>query len=542
MVCCALTTFAQKNHNFETAKQMNLFNQIYRELDLFYVDTLDAEKRVGDAINYMLSDLDPYTEFYKEENTDNLKTLTTGKYAGIGSPIVYRADFKRAVFSTPYPGMPAAEAGLRSGDRIIAIDGKEVPEYNGPAREASEKYLNDITSKLRGEPSTTVEVRIQRPGREKPLNFKIVRRQIVRNSVVLSKMLNDSVGYIFLESFTEDSYRDVRNALAQLKTRGLKKLVFDLRDNGGGLLDQAVDIVNLFIPSGKEVVSTRGKDKKMESTYKTKKEPFDTEMPLVILVNGGTASASEITSGGLQDYDRAVIVGQRTYGKGLVQSPRNLSYNTILKLTTGKYYTPSGRCIQAYKFKNGEPQHLPDSLSKEFKTMGGRIVRDSGGIMPDVTVTPDTLPGFVSYLGISNQLFDWTVDYRAKHPTIAAAKDFKLTDGDINDLKEYLKTHKFEYGSFTKKQLQILRDLAKAEGYDQRAEAEFKALEEKLEYNLDYTFERWDYDIRRAAELMVVGEYYGDKGMAEYNLRKDKELMEALQILSDNEKYRSILK
>ena len=537
----AIVAFGQENHNFETAKQLDLFNQIYRELDLYYVDTLDAKKCVEGALNYMLSELDPYTEFYEEENTDNLRTLTTGKYAGIGSPIIYRPDLKRSMFSNPYPDMPAYESGIRTGDRILAIDGKDIPEYDGPASEASEKYLNDITSQLRGEPATTVEVKIQRPGKDKPLTFKIIRRQIVRNSVVLAKMLNDSVGYILLESFTEDTARDVRNALAQLKTQGLKQLVFDLRSNGGGLLDQAVEIVNLFIPRDKEVVSTRGKVKEMETSYKTKHEPFDTEMPLVFLVNEGTASASEITSGSLQDYDRAVIVGQRTYGKGLVQTPRQLLYDTMLKLTTAKYYIPSGRCIQAYKFKDGEPQHLPDSLSKEFKTANGRIVRDSGGIKPDVTVTPDSLAGFITFLARSNQLMDWCVEYRQKHPTVASAQDFQLTDQDVAGLKNYLQTHDFEYGNFSKKQLKILLDLAKAEGYDTRAEAEFKALEEKLENNLDYNFERWDSDIRFVAEAVLMLEYYGDKGAAEYHLRRDKELNEALSVLKDGARYKTIL-
>ena len=337
---CLSAVAQQSRHNFETAKQLDIFNSIYKLLDLYYVDTLDAKKNIENAVLYMLDQLDPYTVYYPENETGELRQLTTGKYAGIGAIISYRKDLSRCIINQPYEGMPAAEAGLRRGDVILSIDGKDTGTCTA---DDPGDFSTSVSEALRGQPGTQFEVRVQRPGRERPMTFKLTRRAITLPSVVLSKVLSDSIGYVRLDSYTENTARDVRRAIVELKQQGATRLVLDLRGNPGGLMDQAVDVVNLFIPRGKEVLSTRGKVAERNATYKTQSEPLDVEIPLVVLVDFGTASSAEITAGALQDYDRAVIVGRRTYGKGLVQETRQLPYDNILKLTTSKDYIPSGR-------------------------------------------------------------------------------------------------------------------------------------------------------------------------------------------------------
>lgn len=538
----ALTATAQKNHNFEVAKNLDIFNALYKELDLSYVDTLDAEKNIGNAILYMLNQLDPYTEFYKEDDAKDLKQLTTGKYAGIGSPIVYRKQEDRCIFSDPYENMPAARAGVRTGDVIMAIDGKDV----GPcgSRDPGE-YSSAVSAALRGEPGTTFELTVKRPTLSAPLVFKLTRENIKQPSVPFSKLMDDSIGYVALTGYTENTARELRLAIADLRRLGARRLVLDLRGNPGGLLREAVEIVNFFIPKGREVVRTEGKLPEQGMAYKTEEEPLDTHIPLVVLVDYGTASAAEITSGALQDYDRAVIVGQRTYGKGLVQEPRELPYNTFMKLTTSKYFIPSGRCIQAYDFKNrnadGQPRHLPDSLSRLFHTAAGRPVRDGGGITPDVCIEPDSLPGLVTYLQLSDALFDWCVRYRNTHDSIAAPADFHLTDAEMDDFRKYVKQSDFTYDRRSKSLLDLLRKVAADEGYADEAKAEFDALEKKLSHDLDDDLARWQTEVRRVVEAEIVADYYHDRGAIEYQLPYDKDLQEAVAILRDDARYRALL-
>ena len=535
---CLPAAAQQSRHNFETAKQLDIFNSIYKLLDLFYVDTLDARKNVENAVLYMLDQIDPYTVYYPEDDTGELKQLTTGKYAGIGAVISYRKDLARCIINEPYAGMPAAEAGLRRGDVILSIDGKDTGTCT--ADDPSD-FSSSVSEALRGQPGTQFEVRVRRPGREKPMTFKLTRRTVELPSVVLSKVLSDSVGYVQLNGYTENTARDVRRAVVELKQQGARRLVFDLRGNPGGLMDQAVDVVNLFLPRGKEVLSTRGKIAERNTTFKTKSEPLDTEIPLVVLVDFGTASAAEITAGALQDYDRAVIVGRRTYGKGLVQETRQLPYGGILKLTTSKYYIPSGRCVQAYTFKDGVPQHLPDSLSKAFKTAAGRTVRDGGGITPDVEVTLDSLPTLITYLALSDQLLDYSVDYRNAHDTIAPPAAFRLTDAEYAAFRQYLKDHKFTYDRQSRSVLDLLRHVAAGEGYAEEAKAEFDALEAKLIHNEDFDFTRWEKEIRQLVERSIVLNYYYQAGQAEYDLREDKDLEEALRIVCDDARRRALL-
>ena len=542
VLCAVLLCFPaaaqQSRHNFETAKQLDVFNSIYKVLDLFYVDTLDAKKNIENAVLYMLDQIDPYTVYYPEDETGELKQLTTGKYAGIGAVISYRKDLARCIINEPYAGMPAAEAGLRRGDVILSIDGQDTGTCTA---DDPSGFSNRVSEALRGQPGTQFEVRVRRPGRERPMTFKLTRRTVELPSVVLRTVLADSVGYVQLNSYTENTARDVRRAVVELKQRGARRLVLDLRGNPGGLMDQAVEVVNLFLPRGKEVLSTRGKIAERNTTFKTKAEPLDTEIPLVVLVDFGTASAAEITAGVLQDYDRAVIVGRRTYGKGLVQETRQLPYGGILKLTTSKYYIPSGRCVQAYTFKDGVPQHMPDSLSKAFKTAAGRTVRDGGGITPDVEVELDSLPTLITYLAISDQLLDYSVDYRNAHDTIAPPATFRLTDTEYAAFRQYLKDRKFTYDRQSRSVLDLLRHVAAGEGYAEEAKAEFDALEAKLIHNEDFDFTRWEKEIRQLVERSIVLNYYYQAGQAEYDLRGDKDLEEALRIVCDDVRRRALL-
>lgn len=539
LVLSCLTGLAQQSrHNFETAKQLDIFNSIYKLLDLYYVDTLNAKKNIENAVLYMLDQLDPYTVYYPEDETGELKQMTTGKYAGIGAVISYRKDLNRCIINEPYEGMPAAEAGLRRGDVILSIDGKDTGVCT--ADDAGD-FSSSVSEALRGQPGTQFELRVQRPGRERPMTFKLTRRVVTLPSVIYRTVLSDSIGYVRLDGYTENTARDMRRTIAELKQQGARRLVLDLRGNPGGLMEQAVEVVNLFIPRGKEVLSMRGKVAERNATYKTKGEPLDVEIPLVVLVDFGTASSAEITAGALQDYDRAVIAGRRTYGKGLVQETRQLPYGNVLKLTTSKYYIPSGRCVQAYTFKDGTPQHLPDSLSKVFKTAAGRTVRDGGGITPDVEVELDSLPTLITYLALSDQLFDYTVHYRGTHATIAPPESFRLSDAEYAEFRQYLKDHGFTYDRQSRSVLDLLRHVAEREGYAEEAKAEFDALEAKLTHNEDFDFTRWEKEIRQLVERAIILDYYYQAGQAAYDLRDDKDLKEALRIVCDDARYRTLL-
>lgn len=548
IVIAAISAHAQ-NHNFETAKQLEIFNALYRNLDLYYVDTLNVEHLMETAIDAMLDEIDPYTDYYKESDTDDLKTMTTGKYAGIGSPILWRKTCDRCVFHNPYKGMPADKAGIRSGDIILKIDGKDVGTCGD---EPKNDYTGRITSTLRGEPGSSFSLTVKRPGVEHPITLQLTRENIKRPSMVYATLLPSAVtqgakvGYILLDSFTEDTAVDFQNAFKNLKAQGAESLIFDLRANGGGLMQQAVEVVNTFIPRGQKVVETRGREADECSTYKTSHEPLDTEMPIAVLVDYGTASASEITSGAFQDYDRAVIVGRRTYGKGLVQSPMPLPYNTMMKFTTSKYYIPSGRCVQARDFKHrnaeGQPLHMPDSLCKTFHTAAGRPVRDGGGITPDVTVQLDSLPTLITYLEYSDELFDYCVDYQTRHPHIAPARDFQLSAEEFDEFKQFMADSGFTYDNRAKRTLKLVRQIAEQEGYSTSAQAELDALEAKLSRNLSDDLQHWEKEVRRVVESMIVGFYHYDTGIVEYNLRQDDDLNKAIEILNDNQQYKNILK
>lgn len=534
-----LTTLlpAQKavNHNLEVAKQLEIFSTLYRYLDLMYVDTLNAEQVVGEGIKGMLDSLDPYTEYYPAADRKELKSMLTGKYGGIGAIITYRAKDKRCVVSEPYFGMPAHEEGLRMGDVILAIDGEDM----------TNKQLSYVTEHLRGNAGTSFLLKYQRPGQKEPVTVKITRRQIQMPAIPYYGMANDSVGFISFSQFTEDCAKLFRNAVIDLKRQGMSSLIIDLRANTGGSLSEAVDILNLFLPKDMTLVRTRGKLPQSGREYTTSKLPIDTVMPIVALVGNMTASASEIMSGTLQDLDRGVIMGTKTYGKGLVQTPIALPYNGNLKLTTAHYYIPSGRCVQAIKYKRGNNEVVADSLKKEFKTRNGRTVKDGGGIMPDIVITPDTIPNVVYYfnnaLDSTSVLMDYVVDYVASHKTIAPARDFEISDEDYEDFKKRAIESGFQYDRESSKLLKQLKKVAEFEGYYDRAKAEFDALEKKLAHDLSVELDHHKQEVKEAISSDIVACYYYQTGVIENSLRSDKLVQEALSLLADKSRYHKLL-
>ena len=533
---------AQNEHSFSVSKNLDIFNSIYRQLDLFYVDSLEADKIVRVGIDAMLNELDPYTSYYPEEDMQDLKMMTTGKYGGVGSIIRQRKDSTGVIIFEPYPDMPAAEVGLQVGDLMLEIDGKSLKGQN----------TSEVSEQLRGEPGTTFVLKVQRPGEKKTREFKITRRNIKKSALPYYGMYGNA-GYIHLTEFIENCSKDVRKAFINLKEQGAKTLILDLRDNHGGLLTEAVDIVNLFVPKGLTIVETRGKLLAASSKYVTNNEPLDLDVPIVVLVNKETASAAEIVAGALQDLDRAVIVGNSTYGKGLVQSPRDLPYNGSIKLTTAKYYIPSGRCVQAIDYKKereaaelyrttGKRINTKDSIAhKTFHTAGGREVTEGSGVKPDIDVAHDTLSNIVFYLSDDDVLVDWGTRYFQKHPSIPAVRDFALTDADYEDFKDMVKASGFKYDRLSVKRLEDLKKTMRFEGYYEEAKDLLESLEAKLAHNLDKEMDRKKTDILKIMSLEVVKRYYYQAGMAEEALKGDKDLEKAIEIVSDQSEYNKIL-
>lgn len=519
---------------FEVSKNLDIFATLFRELNIYYVDGADPGKLMKTGVDAMLESLDPYTNYIPESNIEDYKMMTTGQYGGIGALIQKQGDY--VVISEPYEGFGAFKAGLMAGDKILEVDGKSVKG----------KTTTDIREFLLGQPGTSIELKIERPGTEEPMLKKVVREEVKIKDVPFYSMLKDSVGYIKLNGFTETASTEVKEALLSLKEQNAKSLILDLRGNGGGLLKEAVAIVNFFVPKGTEIVSTKGKIKDWDKTYKAELNPIDTEIPLVVLIDGGSASASEIVSGSLQDNDRAVIVGTQSFGKGLVQSVRPLSYNSKLKVTVAKYYTPSGRCIQkldyTHRSEDGIVNEVADSLISEFKTVNNkRPVFDGKGIAPDIKVKREPISDISVSLLTKNLFFGYATDYRLKHESIADASTFDINDNDYQAFVNYLSDKDYSYTTESEDLLAELEDKAKEEKYFDDVKNEYDLLKEKLTHHKKEDLFKFKDEITRILSTEIVGRYYYQKGQIEVSLKQDPNIEEAINTLNNKALYESVL-
>ncbi len=533
-----ITLAATRNQDlrFQASKSSDIFHSILRELNMLYVDTVDLEEAVNKGIDAMLSSLDPYTEFYSEQEETDLKMMTTGKYAGIGAIIRQYPEKNMIAIEEPYEGMPAARYGLKAGDLILRIDGEDMRG----------KTNSEVSDRLRGEPDTKFVITIERPGVSDSLEIEIVRSVIALPTVPYYGMTAGKYGYILLESFTDGCSKDVRKAIEELLSQDVEGLILDLRGNGGGLLTEAIEIVGLFVPKGTKVVETKGRAPQSSRTYSTGRAPIVPELPLVVMVDEQSASASEIVSGALQDLDRAVIVGNRTFGKGLVQSTRPLPYNGTLKLTTSKYYIPSGRCIQkvdyAARRKGTDSKQGADTISDKFYTLSGRPVKSDGGIYPDSVCKLDTMPDILYRLTTDVVLFDFVNKFCIENKQIAPMEEFEVTDALFDEFVDYVHNSDFKFESNSSKALDLLKDMAKLEGLADKATDEFKALEEKLQYNMDKDLEVFRKDIKRLLAVEIATRYYYQRGGIYHGLKDDICLDLAVGILDNQEQYNNILK
>ena len=522
---------SKESHDFLISKNLDIFNSVYKELDLYYVDTLNPEKTIKGGIDNMLDMTDPYTTYFPESEMSDLKFMTTGAYAGVGA-VISQKD-KKVFITEIYQGMPAYKAGLRAGDVFVSVDGNSTDG----------KSTSDVSSMLRGVPQTTVKVVVSRLGVKENLKFDVVRENVVIDPIPYYGMLSGNVGYINITSFTDLSYSSFSKAFSSLKSKGMTSLVIDLRSNPGGLLSEAVKILNMFVSRGSMLVYTKGKEKKWDSEYRATDAPVDTNMPIVVLVNRNSASASEIVSGALQDLDRAVILGERTYGKGLVQTTRDIPYGGSLKVTIAKYYIPSGRCIQAIDYakrdEDGLVKRIPDSLTHEFKTADGRIVRDGCGISPDVTMEDAKNAPITFYLYSKNTIFDYVTDFQSKHPSIGKLSDFQFNDYD--GFKAYVKKSGFTYKTKSEDELTALKDLAKTEGYYERSKAAFDSLEKKLTPDLEIDLDSNKAEINKFISLEIARRYYYQSGVVEESLKTDKQAKAAVELLGDKARYAKLL-
>jgi carboxyl-terminal processing protease len=519
---------------FEVSKNLDIFATLFRELNIYYVDETNPGKLMKTGIDAMLESLDPYTNYIPESEIEDYRYMTTGQYGGIGALVRQQGDY--IVISEPYEGFPAQKADLRAGDKILKVNDIDVKGKN----------TEDMGKILKGQPNTVVKLIIEREGEKKPLEKMVSREEIKIKSVPYYGMLTNEVGFIKLTGFTENAANEVKGALMELKKNpSLKSIVFDLRGNPGGLLKEAVDIVNVFVEKGTEIVSTKGKVKEWDKTHKASANPIDTNIPIAVLVDRGSASASEIVSGSLQDLDRAIVLGQRSYGKGLVQQPRPLSYNAQLKVTVAKYYTPSGRCIQAldYSHRNedGSVSKVPDSLITAFKTKNGRIVYDGGGIAPDITVEMQKYSNILTSLLQKNLIFDYATKYRIAHATIPPAKEFKLSDAEYNEFMAFLKDKNYEYTTAAEKKLEELKKAAADDKSPDAVISEIEILKTKIAESKKEDLIKFKTEIVEFLEEEIASRYYFQNGRLEASLNDDVEIKEAIAVLNDNVRYTKIL-
>ncbi len=521
------------NDDFEIAKNLDIYASLYRELNTYYVDELKPGELIKTSIESMLESLDPYTSFISESDLEDYKLMTTGQYGGIGALIHRNGD--SIVISDPYEGFPAQINDIRSGDVILEVNGKTV----------NAKTATDVTEILRGQPGTTVKILLKREGVKDPIEKVVERAEVKIDNISYSGMINKTTGYIKLTNFYQNAGKEVKAAFLNLKEQGMTSCIIDLRDNGGGLLNEAVNIVNIFIDKGITVVSTKGKLKDKNNFHKTLNPVTDETMPLVVLVNRSSASASEIVTGAIQDLDRGVIIGERTYGKGLVQNVIPLSYNTKLKVTVAKYYIPSGRCIQAidYSQKNedGSVAKIPDSLKVAFKTKNNRIVYDGGGIEPDIYQDPYEYSNISVSLIIKYLIFDYATKYRSIHNTISTAKEFKVTDEIYTDFISFISNKEYDYFTKSEESLKELKLNAEKEKYYEDIKSEYLALESKMVHNKKEDLEKFKDEIKELLKQEIVSRYYFQKGRQEAYLSFDQELKKALEILKDSSTYNGLL-
>lgn len=533
-IMCAIGMHAQDKYA-RIANSLEIYNAVMRELSINYVDTIDYEQINQAGINYMLQKLDPYTTFFAESEEDALKMMTTGTYGGIGAIISRQGA--NILIAEPYEGMPAQRHDIRAGDIIVEVDGKSTKGLQ----------TGDVSQMLRGPQGTEVELLLQRPGEKKTFRKKIIREVIQINPVEYYGMLTDTIGYIALRDFTDKAYNEVRDAVIDLtKNHNMRKLIIDLRSNGGGLVSEAVNIAGLFVPRHTHIVSTKGLQPQSHQEYVTSNEPLLPDLPLMVLINSASASASEILAGALQDLDRAIVVGERSYGKGLVQSLRPLPHNTYLKVTTAKYYIPSGRCVQAIDYakrnSDGSIQRIPDSLTHEFTTRNGRKVRDGGGIMPDSTLQRRDDCNIVYELYVRNLFFDYATNYARTHKSIAAPERFALTDAEYDDFINYVKAQNFTYELQSAQMLDEVRQVVQAEGYATDADTLLAQLATTLKPDIDRDLRRFRQSIEEVLGSEIVKRYYFQKGTVAYELRFDQWLHQAIDLFNDDRRCADILK
>jgi len=529
----SLTLLSFKSDYFEIAKNLEIFTDLYKELNTYYVDETDPGKLIKSAMDEMLQTLDPYTNYIPESEIEDFQFMTTGQYGGIGAMITKRDEY--VYISEPYEGFPAQKSGLMAGDKILEVNNISVKG----------KSTEEVSKLLKGQPNTNVSILIERKYINDPFEVSFKREKVTVGSVPYFGLLENNVGYVKLRSFTRNCSNDLKNAILKLKEQGATSLILDLRGNPGGLLNESVKIANFFVKKGEDIVSTKGKIKSWEKVYTATSKPIDTEIPLVVLIDQSSASASEIVSGSLQDLDRAVIVGKRSFGKGLVQQTRKLSYNSQLKLTVAKYYIPSGRCIQALDYSNrnedGSVGKVVDSLATEFRTKNNRKVYDGGGITPDLVTESEVSSKILISLLRERLFFDYATEFRLKNENILSAKDFKITDEKFLDFKNFLSDKEYKYETDTEKAYKKLKKVAKEENYFESMRNDFDLLVTKiddaksddLEKNIDF--------IKEILANEIVSRYYYQKGRIQSSLNYDKDILQAITVLSDSTKYQQIL-
>jgi carboxyl-terminal processing protease len=528
-----LFSFTQTDKYFEIAKNLDIFATLFKEVNTYYVDEVNPNKFMKDGIDAMLENLDPYTNYIPEDEIEDYRTHMTGQYGGIGAVIGNRND--KSMILMPYEGFPAHKGGLMIGDEILAVDGIDTKGKN----------TSDISKLLKGQAGTQVKVTVKRYGVAENFDVVLTREKIKIENVPYYGMIDDKTGYIKLSEFTNNASKDVKNALTDLKSKGAKNIVLDLRDNPGGLLNEAINISNIFVQKDKPIVSTKGKSAEWNKVYYATSQPADIEIPIVVLTSSKSASASEIVSGVIQDYDRGIVVGQRSYGKGLVQATRPLSYNSQLKVTTAKYYTPSGRCIQAidYSHRNedGSVGKIPDSLRTAFKTKNGRVVYDGGGITPDIAVEKKVYAPIIGSLYSKSLFFDYATHYVSMHKTIKSAKEYRFTDAEYTDFVKWLEDKDYDYVTKVEATLDDLEKNSKTEKYYDGIKVQIEQLRNQVSHNKEKDLITFKEDIKEILEEEIVSRYYLQKGIIEASFNSDEDIKSALNILNNPAEYSKIL-